>query len=175
MRYGYGYGCRGCCERLQVVTGCECRGLRVSRVSRASRVLRARPGMRVLADQECEYWTKRLDRECRHRPNRWEIRWRDNGFDGCRGCCERLRAVTGCECRGCHERREYYGPDWECGYWPIGNASTGRSGLIGNAGTGRIDGKYDGGITGLMAGDAIAIGEATAARSLTNSRLVINL
>ena len=86
---------------------------------------------------------------------------------GCRGCCEWLRVVTGCECRGCHERCECYGPDRECGYWLIGNASTGRSGSIGNAGTGRINGKYDGGITGLMAGDAIAsdaMGEATATR-----------
>ena len=66
-----------------------------------------------------------------------------------------------------YERREYYGPNRECGYWPIGNASTGLSGSIGNAGTGRIDGKYDGGITGLMASDAIAsdaMGEATATR-----------
>jgi hypothetical protein len=57
--------------------------------------------------------------------------------------------------------------DWECGYWPIGNASTGRSGSIRNAVTGRIDGKYDGGIMGLMAGDEIAsdaMGEATATR-----------
>jgi hypothetical protein len=84
---------------------------------------------------------------------------------GCRGCCERLRAVTGCECRGCHERRD-------------GNASTGRSGSIGNAGAGQINGKYDGGITDLMAGDAIAsdgAAPAVIARSLTNSRLVINL
>ena len=97
---------------------------------------------------------------------------------GCRGCCERLQAVTGCECRGCHEHRECYGPDRECRYWPIGNASTGRSGSIGNAGTGRINGKYDGGITGLMAGDAIAsdaMGEATATGSGGNSRSLSNL
>ena len=66
-------------------------------------------------------------------------------------------SVAKCSVAKCYDR--------ECGYWPIGNASTGRSGSIRNAGTGRIDGKYDGGIMGLMAGDAIAsdaMGEATA-------------
>ena len=38
---------------------------------------------------------------------------------GCCGCCERLRAVTGCECHGCHERVT----------GPTGNAGTGRSGM----------------------------------------------
>ena len=79
-----------------------------------------------------------------------------------------LRAVTGgYGLRVSRVSRACYGPDRECGYWPIGNASTGQSGSIGNAGTGRIDGKYDGGITGLMAGDAIAsdaMGEAAATR-----------
>ena len=68
-------------------------------------------------------------------------------------------SVAKCSVAKCYDR--------ECGYWPIGNASTGRSGSIRNAGTGRIDGKYDGGIMGLMAGDAIAsdaMGEATATR-----------
>ena len=68
-------------------------------------------------------------------------------------------SVAKCSVTKCYDR--------ECGYWPIGNASTGRSGSIRNAGTGRIDRKYDGGIMGLMAGDAIAsdaMGEATATR-----------
>ena len=68
-------------------------------------------------------------------------------------------SVAKCSVAKCYDR--------ECGYWPIGNASTGRSSSIGNAGTGRIDGKYDDGIMGLMAGNAIAsdaMGEATATR-----------
>ena len=73
-------------------------------------------------------------------------------------------SVVKCSVAKCSDAKCY---DRECGYWPIGNASTGRSGSIRNVGTGRIDGKYDGGIMGLMAGDEIAsdaMGEATATR-----------